>query len=569
MFFKKLFYKKKFIIYFLSAILTLLIIPNSVKALTIPTGYTDKYTILYNEQALNIYNYGHYNYYLIFSQSNRTSIYADTNLSCSSSSNNPNSLAKYYSILSNQSTPRLRAVLGSTDGENWTLITNNNSFNWGNFTCDTILLKTSVDVVNRSDNSIVYYSAGYEYTPPAIDPYSNVLYQGLITNSQGRDFYRYVFEIENYSDDYTYQYRLRNYNGVGNLTDWTNITFNDNLGRFVYDSYNNIRIELKITKTSDNNVVFDQEYVISAFTIKNLTISFLNNPQIDDLYHLYNRYNINASDYNTLDYYLKVSTNNGSTWDYYFTNNNFDINVGQNTTLIVEVYSLIDNENKLIYRTTYDVDTFLNGYDGYIWVNGYQFAFLSDIEDSDNRILFTKAIYDDLNTKPIVNYYNFTQKEIINEINYDSCRESIYSDYYCYNIDDLFTYKEQYSEDTIGIMINNSKFAELGKFFIPNNTYLSYTYYNGAGNDVDNYFSNIQYIDNNGDKQTIVDEDIFSFSITRYLALFYDIFSQPIILITKIIAYMYNSLNFYIKITVMTIFIQMIASAVIKLLRRY
>ena len=44
---------------------------------------------------------------------------------------------------------------------------------------------------------------------------------------------------------------------------------------------------------------------------------------------------------------------------------------------------------------------------------------------------------------------------------------------------------------------------------------------------------------------------------------------QPIILITKIIAYMYNSLNFYIKITVMTIFIQMIASAVIKLLRRY
>ena len=145
MFFKKLFYKKKFIIYFLSAILTLLIIPNSVKALTIPTGYTDNYTVFYNETAINISNYGYYNYYLIFSNSNRYSIYAvPLSTSCSSASNNLYSLGRFYSILSNQSTPRFRAVLGSTDGENWTVITNNTSFSWGYFNCDTILLKSSL-----------------------------------------------------------------------------------------------------------------------------------------------------------------------------------------------------------------------------------------------------------------------------------------------------------------------------------------------------------------------------------------------------------------------------------------
>lgn len=106
----------------------------------------------------------------------------------------------------------------------------------------------------------------YQPSEPQFNIYENKDY----IDENGQKWNRYDFNVLNYSDDYTYQFRLMNFDGKSYLMDWSSVPFVDD-HHFIYDAPCNIRINLRILD-KNNKVVFDKVYVVFAFDVEGYSI---------------------------------------------------------------------------------------------------------------------------------------------------------------------------------------------------------------------------------------------------------------------------------------------------------
>lgn len=297
----------------MSLILTLVIAPNSAKALTIPTGYGNNWFIIKRDNPLSSSNSDNtHAYYIYFTNFSYTKGYVQTLGSDGDGycpySGNPYCLKVLRSYPQGGNSNAYLKVLFSDDGDNWTAINSNRYFTANLYEGDGYILKTNVDIVNLSQ-TITYYQAGYEYNPIVYPSWSissdvmkydgnNILYNELDLVVSDKDL-----------STYSYEYRVQSFDGSSWLTDWSPVDWYYNSDHFHLVSYSNFRYNLRITDISSSSVVYDDVFVVSSFYNSNYKEYLLNN---DDYYFFISGFhNINPVSSNVV-----IAINNPFTiWD--------------------------------------------------------------------------------------------------------------------------------------------------------------------------------------------------------------------------------------------------------------
>lgn len=200
----------------MTAILTLLIIPNNVKALTIPHGHGGNYFVIKYNNPKNTSGDVSHPYYIYFTNSNYQyingyvqEIGAAADPLCVSENTWCLKTLRSYPRGGN-SNARYSYVMYSDDGDNWTYIGGNRSFTGNLFDAQGYILQTSVDILSL-DQQLVYYEAGYQYRdlPNYLDGYVKRTLAGI---SYNEDHYFVISGISSGSFYVPYEH-VRKYGG--------------------------------------------------------------------------------------------------------------------------------------------------------------------------------------------------------------------------------------------------------------------------------------------------------------------------------------------------------------------
>ena len=396
--FKNLFYKKKYIIYFLSVISILLIPTFSAKAFIgyVPTNDIKLYE--YNNEILPdvttipnfsnyyqffiLYNNANNHYYVGLTKSNVTSFNLynagnycngdDFPIATRSTCTNTNNVGRYISL-----------GLGNGDyyfwdynSNSWVLESSNQSRVGIQYWFDVVYLSVNGNV---SVNPTKTLSAGFvvnvdlAVTYPSYD----LRFNDFMYNSNGVLFYRYRFNVNDYSDDYSYKYRIMDFNGLSYLTDWSDIYFNVGSYGFEMDFYSDCRLLLRILDSNDN-VISDTQYVVSGFYNGSL----------------YTQYLLNDSDY---FYFISGFGSLSPIQNFFVSFNNPGVN--ENTRLFdVGLFFYYDYDTGL----EYPFDTFHS-----CVINDINYNFCLDFDLTDIPDYDSNHIYGVKFINPLV-YYDWT-----------------------------------------------------------------------------------------------------------------------------------------------------------------
>ena len=291
--FLKLFYKKKSIIYFLSAIFLFLVCQNNVLALPGDnTSISEVSNYSYNGLEIvdpsSFANFDNYTSHILVMNidtqeqswlfTNSSHIAFRTSGSCSfsdfpvsvSSACISSSYSRgfvdigqsyYYPTWTNYSPT---STTGYWFGGKWVVVYSDSIiYQWSSFGQSNISLNNPGFLV--SVDTIIH------------EPSVSVLLNDLIYDSNDYLVHRFLFEINDYNSDYSYFYRYLSYDGTSYLSSWLDLSIRDlsssGSSSYVTDyfyNYSNIRIEIKIVSSSDT-IVYDNFFVVSDFSYNNYT----------------------------------------------------------------------------------------------------------------------------------------------------------------------------------------------------------------------------------------------------------------------------------------------------------